>query len=917
MIREAYDDFFRFLRDRKANSQVYDVLTVSGLHKAKSSSLAVGDVLQLKSGDRVPADLLLIHTDDPKGSMFIKTDQLDGETDWKTRKAVNCTQRLDPVRLWDFQAEFTVEPPHADIYEFKGNVSLPSGEVEGLSLDNTLWSNCVVASGSILAIVMYTGSDTKSVLNANEPCSKLALSDVELNRLGKLLFLMTFVLSGVMIICKGLQGPWYLYFIRFILLFSSLIPISLRVNLDLAKTLYSILMMRDTKIPGTVVRSSTIPEDLGRLSYLLSDKTGTLTRNVMNFKKLQLQPPFLYTEDQIDDIKEKLSQAFDLEDQKMQEIDPVHELKQAVLALALTHCVSPVIEDQQKTFQASSPDEVALVRFCERIGLSLESRDDSSITLKTVSGKLLVYQILEIFPFTSASKRMGIVLKDSANVIHFYVKGAETAISTMIESSEWMDEEVETMASEGLRTLVFAHREVSPSDYESFRLRYHRAKSLLQNRETQVLAAQASLEKEMELIGVSGVEDRLQEGVRECLETLRFAGLRVWMLTGDKVETAKCIARSARLVDRFQEMFTISGDDKERVVHALDQFGTKRDCALVIDGKALEICLEYYESEFFAKACEAPALICCRCSPQQKADIVALAKRYSGKLVAAVGDGGNDVSMIQTANIGLGIVGKEGNQASLAADFSVNEFRYIERLLLWHGRNSYQRSARLSQFIMYRGAVIAVIQAVFSSLFFFAPLPIYTGWVAVGYSTFYTSLPVFSLVIDQDVTEKKVYEFPKLYEELQKGRSLSFKTFFIWMLQSVYQGGAIMIASLVLFDNEFINIIAITFTALIFCEFLSITLEVHWSILDRRSTMLILFSILLSLMLYASSLFLLRDSFDVSFIRSSTFFIKVSIVTIISVLPVSLTKIIAGRLAPTVASKVDDSSWQFLQQWKV
>lgn len=161
-------------------------------------------------------------------------------------------------------------------------------------------------------------------------------------------------------------------------------------------------------------------------------------------------------------------------------------------------------------------------------------------------------------------------------------------------------------------------------------------------------------------------------------------------------------------------------------------------------------------------------------------------RSITGKRVAGIGDGGNDVGMILEANVGIGIVGKEGKQASLAADFSINKFCYVKKLLLWHGRLSYKRSAILSQFVIHRGLIISIIQAVFSVIFYFVAIPIYNGYLMLGYATVYTCLPVFSLVLDKDVNEEQAMEFPPLYKTLQKGRALSFKTFLIWSWQSIF-----------------------------------------------------------------------------------------------------------------------------------
>ena len=123
---------------------------------------------------------------------------------------------------------------------------------------------------------------------------------------------------------------------------------------------------------------------------------------------------------------------------------------------------------------------------------------------------------------------------------------------------------------------------------------------------------------------------------------------------------------------------------------------------------------------------------------------------------------------------GVGIVGKEGKQASLAADFSVTQFSHMTKLLLWHGHNSYRRSAKLAQFVIHRGLIISVMQAVFSSIFYFAPIALYQGWLTVGYATIYTIAPEFSLVLDRDLNEDLALSYPELYKELTKVSAFRF-----------------------------------------------------------------------------------------------------------------------------------------------
>ena len=260
MIREAIDDFRRFKRDREVNSSKYVKLCgEKGQVSVSSSDLKVGDIIYVEKGQRVPADMILLRTTEHSGSCFIRTDQLDGETDWKLRLAIPSTQkRKVPNSDEDFfniEASIYAEKPQKDIHSFIGKfISYEANETqEPLTIENTLWSNTVVASGTALGVVIYTGSECRAVMNNSKPRSKTGLLDLELNDLTKILFLATAVLSVLMVCLKGFEGPWYIYLFRFILLFSYLIPISLRVNIDMGKIFYSWQMQNDKDLPGMII----------------------------------------------------------------------------------------------------------------------------------------------------------------------------------------------------------------------------------------------------------------------------------------------------------------------------------------------------------------------------------------------------------------------------------------------------------------------------------------------------------------------------------------------------------------------------------------------------------------------------------------------------------------------------------------
>ena len=314
MCKELYDDILRWKRDKEINYTKYEKFTQDGhLVICNCCDLRVGDIVKVNANERIPADLLLINTRDKNGTVFIKTDQLDGETDWKLRKSVGYTQNAYSnmnISLKELNGYVIAENPHRNIYDFKGvfhvNPDSPHFQKESLSVENTMWANTVLANGNALGMVLYTGMDTRSQLNSRSARSKVGKLDLEVNKLAVILFVLVLILSFIIILLNGFTYNWYLLFFRYILLLSAIIPISLRVNLDLAKLWYSIVIQHDKKIPDTIVRNTNIPEELGRVQYLFSDKTGTLTQNVMKFKRLYVDDIYYDASEGLEDVRDKL-----------------------------------------------------------------------------------------------------------------------------------------------------------------------------------------------------------------------------------------------------------------------------------------------------------------------------------------------------------------------------------------------------------------------------------------------------------------------------------------------------------------------------------------------------------------------------------------------------------------------------------
>ncbi|XP_026323412.1 probable phospholipid-transporting ATPase IIB [Hyposmocoma kahamanoa] len=932
LFREAVDDFRRFRRDREVNRQRYERIVLDQTEDGyrpfqtelvSASALRVGDIVMLHKGQRVPADMILLRTNETMGTVFIRTDQLDGEIDWKLRIPLPSTQKLPTdAHLLDINAQIFVEKPVKDIHSFVGTCTrFDEEESDSLEIENTLWSGCVVASGQATGLIIYTGTETRSVMNNAAPRSKVGHLDLQVNDLTKVLFLATLLTSLLLIVLKGFNGPWYGFLFRFVLLFSYIVPISLRVNLEMGKVFYSWTIQRDEKIEGTVMRSTTIPEELGRIQYLLADKTGTLTKNEMVFQKLHLGNA-LYDSNNFYEVEAFLTQ-YVTNDAPSLPTSPIAEggvltptprqVWNAVLALALCHNVTPVYDIERRDadidesqsdmassvvsdscggavpqqqlcdYQASSPDEVALVKWTDMMGISLYRRDLHNISLKLrAANEIVQYSILQVFPFTSESKMMGIIVQDeNTGKITYYVKGADVALEKLLNSN-WLNTECKKLAADGLRTMVVARRTLTNEEYSAFESKYKEAR-LSTNRNERTAAAMSKLHSCLELLCLTGVEDRLADDVPRTLAMLRTAGIKIWMLTGDKLETALCIARSLQLGGGTNWHVANECANRRDAYQLLQELVNSEATDFIIEGETLEICLRSYEEEFVEVLQRCTGVVVARCSPTQKAQVARLL-RARKKVVAAVGDGGNDVAMIQEADMGIGIEGAEGRAASLAGDVSIRQFSFLATLLLVHGRRSMMRSAALCLFIVHRGLIVSTMQAVFSVVFYFSSVSLYPGFLMVGYGTVFTMLPVFSLVLDKDLPSTTVLRYPQLYKQLTKGRQLSYKTFYIWTGISIYQGGVIMYGALILFEDQLIHIVEISYTALILTELIMVALTV---ITWHR---LMLLAEFVSLLMYIATLLIFTTYFDGDFIKHWDFWWKVTLITLVSCLPLYIVK---------------------------
>ncbi|KAL3629997.1 Alanine aminotransferase 2 [Castilleja foliolosa] len=823
--KEAWDDYNRYLSDKKANEKEVWIVRQGTRKLIQAQDIRVGSIVWLRENDEVPSDLVLLGTADPQGICYVETAALDGETDLKTRLIPSACMGIDVELLHKIKGVIECPSPNKDIRRFDANMRLfppfLDNDVFPLTIKNTLLQSCYLRNTEwACGVAVYTGNETKLGMSRGIAEPKLTAVDAMIDKLTGAIFVFQIVVVIVLGIAGNVwkdtearklwyvrypkEGPWYELLViplRFELLCSIMIPISIKVSLDLVKGLYAKFIDWDDRMVDleTGIRShaanTAISEDLGQVEYILTDKTGTLTENKMIFKRCCISGRFYGNEN-----GDALNDAELLNAVSSGSADVI----QFLIVMALCNTVIPVrSKSGDILYKAQSQDEEALVRAAARLHMVLGNKNGNIVDIH-FNASLIRYEVLDVLEFTSDRKRMSVVVKDcQSGKIVLLSKGADEAILPRSYSGQQVKtyaEAVEQYAQLGLRTLCIAWRQLDNDEYQEWAMMFKEANSELVDREWRVAEVCQRLEHDFEILGVAAIEDRLQDGVPETIENLRKAGINFWMLTGDKQSTAIQIALSCNFVspEPKGQLLMIDGKTEDEVSRSLERVlltmritnSEPKDVAFVVDGWALEIALKHYRKAFTELAILSRTAICCRVTPSQKAQLVELIKSCDYRTLA-IGDGGNDVRMIQQADIGVGISGREGLQAARAADYSIGKFRFLKRLILVHGRYSYNRTAFLSQYSFYKSLLICFIQ-----IFCVSGTSLFNSVSLMAYNVFYTSVPVLVSVLDKDLSERTVMHHPQILFYCQAGRLLNPSTFAGWFGRSLFHAIVVFVITI-------------------------------------------------------------------------------------------------------------------------
>ncbi|KAM8848723.1 phospholipid-transporting ATPase 11C isoform 1-T2 [Synchiropus picturatus] len=932
-IKQGYEDWLRHKADNEVNKYPVTVLEDGRRIRKESEKIKVGDVVEVEEDETFPCDLILLKSSRDDETCFVTTASLDGESNHKTHYTVPDTEKdLDSLN-----ATIECEQPQPDLYKFVGRMHIYRNNqepaVRSLGPENLLLKGATLKNTlKISGVAVYTGMETKMALNYQGKSQKRSAVEKSINA-----FLLVYlcILVSKALVCTtlkyvwqskpGQDEPWYnektqrerdtnLYlkmftdFLSFMVLFNFIIPVSMYVTVEMQKFLGSFFITWDKDFfdpeiqEGALVNTSDLNEELGQVEYVFTDKTGTLTQNNMEFIECCIDG-FQYKHK---DSSTEMD-GFCVTDGPMSKQQKAGREREELFlrALCLCHTVQvkePTEQDQNDGFSdqidglgvdgetlhpsredrgfiASSPDEVALVKGAMRYGFTFLGLESKTMKVMNRNKDIEMYDLLHVLNFDPVRRRMSVIVRSKSGDTILFCKGADSSIFPRVkqEEVERIRLHVERNATEGYRTLCVAYKLLNKEEYLQVDAGLREARLALHEREEKLMAVYNQVETGMSLIGATAVEDRLQEEAAETMEALQGAGIKVWVLTGDKMETAKSTCYACRLFQRSTELLELTvrtledgGKRREERLHELlleyhkkavqdappykaavtrSWSSASQDYGFIIDGATLSMVLNASESSsslyktLFLQICQnCTAVLCCRMAPLQKAQIVKMVKNSKGNpITLSIGDGANDVSMILEAHVGIGIKGKEGRQAVRNSDYAIPKLKHLKKLLLAHGHLYYVRIAHLVQYFFYKNLCFILPQFLYQFFCGYSQQPLYDAAYLTMYNICFTSMPILAYsLFEQHICIEALLDNAAFYRNIAKNNMLRWRPFLYWTLLGIFHGLLFFFGVRLLFSNPALqdngqvfgnwSYGTIVFTVLVITVTLKLALDTrHWT----------------------------------------------------------------------------------------
>ena len=755
----------------------------------------------------------------------------------------------------------------------------------------------------IIGVAIYIGQHTKNMINTPNLKSKHSSVEILMNRCVIFIFLTQICLSAFLAILYLItyhtgfdEYKTYLYpeqdenkeniFVSFIIvtftwviIFTNFVPISLLVTMETIKFFQAMFMEFDIDMyskkdmSGCKVQSSTLNEELGQIKYVFSDKTGTLTKNYMTFKMMSIGNNIFGFEENNNDNNNIINDKNELNDKygKITNVDfydKDDKFKNIIestnkdnlihdFMLCLTLCNTVIIDNKEKDksgkiiYQGSSPDEIALVYFARTQNYILKNINlDKTITLE-INNEEQNFTLLNVLEYSSERKRMSVIIKNPEGKIILYTKGADSIIEKLLNiKSKNTDEfsstheSLDKFAKKGLRTLMLAYKELSDDEYTNWNNKLEKLNKNINHTDEDISLLYDEMEKELNILGSTAIEDQLQDDVDKIIKAMMETGMKVWMLTGDKLDTAKNIAISCKLFEENMKIYEFKNCEGVKSLQSTltdifkqEQFNNDNiKKGILISSDVLEIIFEnqILLNIFFGICIKCLSVVCCRVSPKQKAQLVNLIRIAGNSITMAIGDGANDVGMISEANVGIGIEGKEGTQAARASDYSIKEFSHLKKLLFFHGRECYRRNSWVILYNFYKNVLFVAPMAFCGIISLFSGTAIYDPWIHQFYNTFYVILPCFWFgVYNYEYEKEELINNPKYYIQGIYKKLFHLKRFTKFNIIGFIEGGIIFLLSHYWFNkgnsdgttNDFYAISSVIYTGVVFIANLKVVLD--------------------------------------------------------------------------------------------
>ncbi|EDR25805.1 phospholipid-transporting ATPase, putative [Entamoeba dispar SAW760] len=886
IIKEWIEEYGRIKEEEEENKEKVTIIKGERRKRKEIKDIKEGDMIELEENSIVPCDCIIL-----KGKTSIETSEINGRNELEKKEGIKIIREKTEEKIRKEEMSFYIEEPNEKEEEFEGKVYIGKEE-ENIGIKNFIRKGSIIRSKErIIVLACYIGKETKEGIQKEKRRKKRSYID-NMKEFYIMIMIIIFIIMGI--ISSELnkrwneeKGGWYINYkkeskwkiiLERIYEYSSIIPISVIITIEIARNIQKRNIERDEdmknkkgKVKG---KNAGLNEELGRISHILTDKTGTLTNKYLVFTKCSIGGKIYGKEEKEESFEEEEEIIENKEEEE--EIDIVEiETKEIIedyqkkgkqgkiieeffKGLLICQRVEIKEEEEEIEYFSETKEELAIIAGSKKCGFEIIESTEESISINNREKKI-TYRILKRYEGEEGKK---IVIVYDGKEIKVYCKGREKHMREGIKMKAINGKilkENEEFNEEGYLTMIIGMKKMKIEEYIEW---------------VEKGEKEEEIEKDIILIGITCVEEKLEKGVKESIKKFQEAGIKVWMVTGDKRERAINVGKSSGIINKKKITTNIkirNEEEGEKQIEKEYQIRKKnkkeRGNNLIIDGKSIEYCLKEKNKKKIQKIIKySENAIFCECTRKQKGKIVKIIQEIEKKSILAIGDSINDIDMINKANIGIGIIKDKENEATKICDYSIPEFRFLVKLILIHGRYCYRQIGITLFYLLYKNIILIMCEFIYNMFCGNSIIQIIPKSVKIEYNTLFTSLPILIFsIFDRDIPPYIIFKYPKLYKNKDYISPISFCW---WLFNAILSSFTIFFISYVVLYNDslLINGKVINYDEFTFIIFISIFIVVTLKVffITKRYTILNFIALFFSIILFITLLFIqqLFPSFD-------------------------------------------------------